>query len=399
MIKRFKNQATVLFCCLAMGLTSCKDNKNETSENYKTSEKMQSKVESLLKPEEFNITVDGKSVELFTLKNSNGMEVYFTNYGGRIVGLVVPDKEGKKTDVVIGFDNAEAYKSSSEPYFGATIGRYGNRIAKGKFSLNGKDYNITINNNGNALHGGTEGFQTKVWDAKQPDEQTLILNYISEDMEEGFPGKLEVTVTYSINDDNELEIDYQATTDKPTVVNLTNHAFFNLNGEGSGDILDHTMQIYANKFTPVDETLIPTGELKDVNGTPFDFREPKKIGDEIEVENEQLKNGLGYDHNYVLSGKKGKGMNHAATVKGDKSGIVMDVFTEEPGLQFYSGNFMKSQNTFKSGAKDDFRNAFCLETQHFPDSPNHPDFPSTVLNPGVIYETTSIYAFYLNSEN
>lgn len=390
---RFNNKAIVLFCSLAVGLTSCKNNKNETSENNNTNEQMQTNEVSLLSPEEFNGNIDGKEVKLFTLSNNNGMEVYFTNYGGRIVGLVVPDKNGKKTDVVIGFDSAEAYENSSEAYFGATIGRYGNRIDQGKFSLDGEEYSITVNNNGNALHGGKKGFQTKLWDAEQPDDNSLVLSYVSEDMEEGFPGNLEVEVTFSINEDNELKIDYHATTDKTTVVNLTNHAFFNLNGEGSGDILDHTLQIYADKFTPVDETLIPTGELKNVEGTPFDFREPKEIGEEINAENEQLKNGLGYDHNYVLSGKKGEGMNHAATVKGDKSGIVMEVYTEEPGLQFYSGNFMKSKNTLKSGAKDDYRTAFCLETQHFPDSPNQTDFPSTELNPGEVYETTSIYSF------
>lgn len=392
---RFNNKAIVLFCSLAVGLTSCKNNKNETSENNNTNEQMQTNEVSLLSPDEFNGNIDGKEVKLFTLSNNNGMEVYLTNYGGRIVGLVVPDKNGKKTDVVIGFDSAEAYEKSSEAYFGATIGRYGNRIDQGKFSLDGEEYSITVNNNGNALHGGKKGFQTKIWDAEQPDDNSLVLSYVSEDMEEGFPGNLEVKVIFSINEDNELKIDYHATTDKTTVVNLTNHAFFNLNGEGSGDILDHTLQIYADKFTPVDETLIPTGELRDVEGTPFNFREPKEIGEEINAENEQLKNGLGYDHNYELSGKKGEGMNHAATVKGDKSGIVMEVFTEEPGLQFYSGNFMKSKNTLKSGAKDDYRTAFCLETQHFPDAPNQPDFPSTVLEPGETYETTSIYAFNL----
>lgn len=390
--KKFQNKAIVLFCSLAVGLTSCK-NKNEKSERNNTNEQMQTKEVSLLNPKEFKGKIDGKDVKLYTLSNSQGMEVYFTNYGGRIVGLIVPDKNGKKTDVVVGFDSSEAYENSSEAYFGATIGRYGNRIDKGEFSLDGEEYSITVNNNGNALHGGKKGFQTKIWDAEQPDDNSLVLSYVSEDMEEGFPGNLEVKVTFSIDDDNELKIDYHATTDKKTVVNLTNHAFFNLNGEGSGDILDHTLQIYADKFTPVDETLIPTGELRNVEGTPFDFRKPKDIGDEINAENEQLKNGLGYDHNYVLSGKKGKGMNHAATVKGDKSGIVMEVYTEEPGLQFYSGNFMKSKNTLKSGANDDYRTAFCLETQHFPDSPNQRDFPSTVLESGEVYETTSIYSF------
>jgi len=341
----------------------------------------------------FQKEIDGKKTNLYVLKNKNNMQAAFTNYGGRLVSLLVPDSSGKLVDVVVGFDSVEGFEKSTEPYFGATIGRYGNRIAKGKFSLDGKQYTLFTNNGQNTLHGGKKGYQYVVWDAAQPNPQTLVLIYLSKDGEEGFPGNLNVKVTYSLTDDNELKMDYEATTDKKTVCNLTNHAFFNLNGEGSGTILGHVLQIYADQYTPVDTTLIPLGKNVVVKGTPFDFTTPETIGKRIEENNDQLKAGKGYDHNYVLNGTKGLGMTHAATVKGDKSGIVMDIYTQEPGLQFYSGNFMQSKNVFKGGAKDDFRTAIALETQHFPDSPNQPSFPSTVLNPGQTYKTSSIYKF------
>ncbi len=304
-----------------------------------------------------------------------------------------PDKDGELTDVVVGFKSVRDYENSTEPYFGATIGRFGNRIAKGKFTLDGKQYTLFTNNGANTLHGGKKGYQAVVWDAKQLNDSTLELRYLSKDMEEGFPGNLNIKVTYSLTAGNGFRCDYEATTDKKTVVNLTNHAFFNLNGEGSGTILNHTVQIYADKYTPVDTGLIPTGKLAPVAGTPFDFTKPKTIGARIDANDEQLKNGKGYDHNFVLSGIKENGMIHAATVTGDKSGIVMNVYTQEPGLQFYSGNFMQSKNTFSDGSKDDFRTAFAMETQHFPDSPNQPSFPSTVLKPGQVYKTTSLYTF------
>lgn len=377
---------------IALSLFACKDNKSQ-EENPK--EDMQASTARSIEIDSaaYSTEIDGKEVSLYQLKNGNGMEAHFTNYGGRLVSLVVPDKKGEPTDVVIGLPSSDAFKESTEPYFGATIGRYGNRIAKGKFSLNGKEYSVPVNNGENALHGGPGGFNNVVWDAEQPDDKTLVLTYLSEDMEQGFPGNLEVKVTYSLTEENAIKMEYEATTDKPTVVNLTNHAFFNLNGEGSGSIEGHTLQIFADKFTPVDQGLIPTGELKDVAGTPFDFSEPKTIGKEIETENEQLKFGKGYDHNFVLNGTQAEGMNHAAKVVGDKSGIVMNIYTEEPGLQFYSGNFMQSKNELKNGAKDDFRTAFCLETQHFPDAPNQPEFPSTILEPGVTYHTISVYDF------
>jgi aldose 1-epimerase len=334
-----------------------------------------------------------KNAKFFILQNKNKVKAVFTNYGGRLVSLFVPNKKGKMIDVVTGFITADEYKNSTEPYFGATIGRYGNRIAKGKFMLDGKQVTLTINNGPNTLHGGKAGFQYVMFDANQTNDHTLELSYLSKDMEGGFPGNAKVKVTYSLDDNNELHMDYEATTDKTTVMNLTNHAFFNLNGEGSGNILGHVVQINADKYTPVDSTLIPTGKLEPVAGTPFDFNKPTAIGARINDKNEQLKNGTGYDHNYVLNGAAAGKFAHAATVVGDKSGVVMDVYTQEPGLQFYSGNFMQSKNKFKGGSKDDFRTAFAMETQHFPDSPNQPSFPTTTLKPGEVYKTSSYYKF------
>lgn len=341
----------------------------------------------------FETTIDGKKTDLYVLKNHNGMEAAFTNYGGRIVSLVVPDKNGKMTDVVVGFNSVEGYEKSTEPYYGGTIGRYGNRIAKGKFTLDGKQYQLSINNGVNTLHGGKKGFQDVVWDANKLNDSTIQFTYLSKDGEEGFPGNLNVKVTYSLTGDNSLKCEYEATTDKTTVVNLTNHAYFNLNGEGSGSILNHTVQIYADKYNPIDSGWIPLGPIATVKGTPFDFTTATTIGARINDDNQQLKNGKGYDHNFVLNGTKFDGLNHAATVTGDKSGIVMNIYTQEPGLQFYSGNFMASKNTFGDGSKDDYRTAFAMETQHFPDSPNEPSYPSTVLKPGHVYKTFSLYNF------
>jgi len=352
-----------------------------------------SKMDTLSKSA-FDTTINGKKTGLYILKNRHHIQAAFTNYGGRLISLFVPDKNGKPTDVVVGFKSLADYKNSTEPYFGATIGRYGNRIAKGKFMLDGKPVTLTINNGPNPLHGGKAGFQYVVFDAVQPNEHTLQLRYLSKDMEGGFPGNLKVKVTYTLSDDNALHMDYEATTDKTTVVNLTNHAFFNLNGEGSGTILNHSLWLYANKYTPVDSTLIPTGELAAVAGTPFDFcYNLHTIGERIDQNNEQLKNGKGYDHNFVLTHHSLSTFVRAATVIGDKSGIMMEVYTKEPGLQFYSGNFMQGKNTFKGGAKDDFRTAFAMETQHYPDSPNQPSFPSTTLKPGQTYSTSSYYQF------
>ena len=339
----------------------------------------------------FEATIDGKQTHLYTLKNKNGITATFTNYGGRIVSLLVPDKTGKLTDVVLGFESVEGFEKSKESYYGATIGRYGNRIAKGKFKIDGKEYQSSINNPPNSLHGGKMGYQTIVWDGKQIDSSTVEFTYLSKDMEEGYPGNLNVKVTYSLTNDNEFKAVYEATTDKTTVVNLTNHAFFNLNGEGSGTILDHLVQVDADNYLPVDSTLIPLGKIENVKGTPFDFTKPETIGKRINDDNIQLKNGKGYDHNFVLNKHDIK--TPIATVVGDKSGIKMEVFTEEPGLQFYSGNFMQAKNVMKRGIKDEFRTSFAMETQHYPDSPNQPQFPSTELKPGQTYKTQSLYKF------
>ena len=377
---------------LALLQFNCKDAKKENTPSKETAEKIADSAKTVLETKNFDTIIDGKKVNLFWIENQ-GIKAAFTNYGGRLVGLWVADKNGKPTDVVVGMNSAAGFKNATEPYFGATIGRVGNRIAKGKFTLDGKEYQVPLNNGKNALHGGVKGFQDVVWDAVKTNENTLVFSYVSPDGEQGFPGNLKVKVTYTIADDNSVKMEYEATTDKTTVVNLTNHAFFNLNGEGSGTILNHELQIYANEFTPVDEGLIPNGELKAVKNTPFDFTSKHTIGERIETKDEQLKFGKGYDHNYVLNGTKKNGLNHAATISGDKSGIVIDIFTQEPGLQFYSGNFMQSKNTFKSGSKDDFRTAFALETQHFPDAPNQPKFATIVLKPGQKYHTVSYYQF------
>ena len=382
---------TVLF--LAVLQVSCKENKdNNASQKEMNQETTADSAQTFLDTKNFEAEIENKKTTLYWIEN-NGLKAAFTNYGGRLVGLWLADKNGKLTDVVVGMNSVTGFQKSTEPYFGSTIGRVGNRIAKGKFTLEGKEYNVPLNNGENALHGGKKGFQDVVWNAEKTDEHTLVFIYTSPDMEQGFPGKLEVKVTYSITADKTLKMEYEATTDKTTIVNLTNHAFFNLNGEGSGSILNHELQLFANKYTPVDAGLIPTGKLENVAQTPFDFLETHTIGERIEANNEQLKFGKGYDHNYVLNGTIKKGMNHAATITGNQSGISMDIYTAEPGIQFYSGNFMQGKNTFKSGAKDDFRTAFALETQHFPDAPNQSSFPSITLKPGKKYQTVSYYQF------
>ncbi|MFI5453012.1 aldose epimerase family protein [Pedobacter sp. UC225_61] len=377
-----------LILCITL-FTACNSEKKKSSVN----DTIDSSKNITLVADSFKNIVDGKQTDLYVLKNANNAEAKFTNYGGRLISLLIPNAKGQLVDVVVGFNSISAYQKSTEPYFGATIGRYGNRIAKSKFNLEGRTYSLFTNNGINTLHGGKKGFQYVVWNAKQPNQQTIEFTYLSKDMEEGFPGNLKVKVTYTLTDNNELKMDYEARTDKTTVVNLTNHAFFNLNGEGSGTILNHDLQIYAETYLPVDSTLIPTGKIEKVIGSPFDFTKLTAIGTRINDKNEQLSYGKGYDHNYILTKTKGLNMIHAATVKGDKSGIVMDIYTQEPGLQFYSGNFMQSKNTLKTGVKDDFRTAFCLETQHFPDSPNQLTFPTTQVKQGELYKTSSIYKF------
>lgn len=339
----------------------------------------------------FEKNIDGKQTKLYLLKNSKGVQLSITNYGGRMVSLLVPDKAGKMIDVIAGPGSIDDFEAAKGNYYGALIGRYGNRIGNAKFTLEGKEYKLPANNGPNTLHGGKEGFDVKVWDAKQIDDRTLELSYTSADGEQGFPGTLKTTVTYKLTDDNAVEIYYNATTDKPTVANLTSHTYYNLNGNGSGSILKHTLQLAADGYTPVDSTLIPTGKIAPVENTPFDFRKATAIGSRINEGDEQLKNGKGYDHNFVLNKHDLK--TPIATVQGDNSGIVMEIFTEEPGIQFYSGNFMKGEFKFKGDIKDDLRTALALETQHFPDSPNNPSFPSTELKPGQTYKTTTIYKF------
>ena len=341
----------------------------------------------------FQDAVDGKATSLYILKNKSNAEAAITNYGARVVSLLVPDKNGTLTDVVVGYDSIGKYLHQPETYFGAIVGRYGNRIAKGKFKLAGKEYTLATNNSPNHLHGGKKGFGAVVWTARQLNGQSVELTYLSKDGEEGYPGSLRVKVTYTLTDSNELKIDYEATTDKATVLNLTNHAYFNLNGQGSGTINNHLLRINADNYTPVDSTLIPTGKIEPVQGTPFDFTQPTPIGSRIGADNEQLKYGKGYDHNFVLNPNTGSGLNLAATVQGDQSGIFMEVYTQQPGIQFYGGNFLTGADPIKGGKKDDYRSALCLETQHYPDSPNQPSFPSTELKPGTTYTSTTVYKF------
>lgn len=353
----------------------------------------QTNTKPTISPEAFNKIVDGKQVKLFTLRNKNGLEASITNYGGRVVSLMVPDRSGKLEDIVLGYDSLGGYLNANEQYFGASIGRYGNRIAKGTFSLENQQYKLAINNPPNSLHGGQKGFSAKVWDAVQNGKNELELTLISPDMDEGYPGELKVMMVYRLTDKNEFTILYSAKTSKPTIINLTNHTYFNLHGAGNGDILDHELFINASKYTPVDSTLIPTGYLEPVIGTPFDFTTPIAIGSRINAKNEQLAFGLGYDHNFVLNKNDGESVSIAAGVHDPISGRFMEVFTNEPGIQFYCGNFLKGKEIGKKNKPYNFRSALCLESQHFPDSPNHPDFPTVILKPGEIYSSACMYRF------
>ena len=373
------NRRHAIAATAGLGLTACS----------RPSEPEPKRTSKVLK-RNFGKTSDGQPVDLYTMKNAGGAEVAIMNYGGIVVSLKVPDRAGTIADVVFGFDTFEPYLSPP-PYFGAIVGRYGNRIARGRFKLNGVEYKLAVNNGENALHGGIRGFDKQLWAVRDRGD-SLELSYLSKDGEEGYPGNLATTVIYSWNDANELKIEYSATTDKDTVVNLTNHSYFNLAGAGEGDILGHVVMIDADRFTPVDAGLIPTGELKPVEGTPFDFRKPTPIGARIDAPDQQLKFGKGYDHNFVL--------NHpsptpalAARVTEPKTGRALEVLTTEPGLQFYTGNFLDGTIKGKGGKTYVHRGAFCMETQHFPDSPNQPNFPSTVLKPGQKYQTTTIYRF------
>jgi len=340
---------------------------------------------------EFGKTPSGEAVELYALKNAKGVEGDISTYGGVLVALKVPDHAGALGDIVLGFDDFQGYQIPP-PYFGAIVGRYGNRIAHARFTLGGVEYNLAKNDGDNTLHGGKRGFDKVLWTAKNATGHSLELAYLSKDGEEGYPGNLSVTVTYTLTDNNELKIDYSATTDKDTVVNLTNHSYFNLAGQGEGDILGHELILNADRYTPVDKGLIPTGELRSVAGTPFDFRQPHAIGERIGSSDEQIALGGGYDHNFILN-RTGDGLSLAARVTEAKSGRALEVFTTEPAIQFYTGNFLDGTIRGKGGKVYGRRSAFCLETQHYPDSPNQPSFPSTVLKPGAVYRTTTVYRF------
>jgi aldose 1-epimerase len=347
------------------------------------------------KKELFGKTADGVVVDIYTLTNAAGAEVKIMTYGAIVVSLKVADRNGKFDDVVLGYDNLDGYLKNNGPYMGAIIGRYANRIAKGKFSLNGKDYHLAVNNGENHLHGGLKGFDKVVWTAKPlrvANGAALKLTYLSKDGEEGYPGNLTATVIYTLTNANELRIDYSATTDKRTVVNLTSHSYFNLAGQGNGDILKHQLFINASRFTPADAGSIPTGELRAVRGTPFDFTRPAEIGARIDQDDQQLKFGNGYDHNFVLN-KQGKDLTLAARAYEAASGRLMQVYTTEPGMQLYAGNFLDGTITGKDGKVYKRRYGFCLEAQYFPDSPNKPKFPSVVLAPGQRYAQTTIYRF------
>lgn len=359
-------------------LVACSEKKEETT------------LSGLLKSD-FEATVEGKPAALYVLTNGNGVEACITNYGGRLVSLMVPDRNGVMTDVVLGYDNIQAYLAS-DGNFGATIGRYGNRINNGFFTLDDQTYELPHNNNGHCLHGGEKGYHTKMWDAKQLNNQTLELRYLSPDGEAGFPGNLEIKVTYKLTNDNAIDISYDATTDKATIVNLTNHSYFNLSGNLSSQNLDQLIQINADTYTPVDDTLIPTGETPSVEGTPMDLRKMIAIGAHIDDDFDQLVKGRGYDHNWILNAADNIN-TIAAKAKSEKTGIVLEVYTNEPGIQFYAGNFMSGDDKGKHGLAYPHRGAFCLETQHYPDSPNKPEFPSTVVRPGDKYFSRCIYKF------
>ncbi len=342
----------------------------------------------------FGATKDGAKVELFTLRNSKGVEAKIMNYGGIVTSLKVPDRKGRMEDVVLGYDNLDGYLKET-PYFGCLVGRYGNRIAKGKFTLNGNTYTLATNNGPNSLHGGLKGFDKVVWTA-QPMETplgpSLELKYVSKDGEEGYPGNLSVTAIYTLTEDNALRLEYTATTDKDTVVNLTQHSYFNLAGQGSGDILKHEVWMPAERFTPVDDTLIPVGELRPVQGTPFDFNSRTAIGARINRDDQQIKYGGGYDHNWVFNKRAGE-LTTLAFVYEPGSGRTLEVISTEPGLQFYTGNFLDGKIKGKGGKTYKYRNAFCMEPQHYPDSPNQASFPSVVLKPNQVYKNTILYKF------
>lgn len=339
-------------------------------------------------------SVDGRSVSLYTLRNGRGMEARITNYGGIVVSLMVPDRTGKSSDIVLGHESLSSYLTQTQ-YFGAIVGRYANRIGHARFVLDGREYVLTPNDGPNQLHGGLRGFNRVVWNVDEstpPTDPTLVLSYLSKDGEEGYQGNLHVKVVYSLTDSNALRIDYTATTDKPTVLNLSHHSYFNLAGQGVGDILGHTLMINADRFTPIDSELIPTGEIRSVVGTPMDFRTATVVGARIGAPDEQLRLGRGYDHNWVIN-RNDLSLLLAARLSEPTSGRVMEVWTTQPAVQLYTGNFLDGTSVGKGGAVYKYRTGICLETQHYPDSPNKPQFPSTVLRPGETFTSTTLYRF------
>lgn len=344
-----------------------------------------------LSPKNFEAEVQGEKTGLYVLKNKNNMEVCITNYGGRIVSVMVPDRDGVMRDVVLGFDSIQDYIKYPTD-FGATIGRYANRIANGRFKLDDVAYQLPLNNFGHCLHGGPNGFQYRVFDAQQKSDNEIQLKYISQDGEEGFPGKLACTVTMTLSDDNAIDIKYEASTDKPTIVNMTNHSYFNLDGDPTSDNGKYLLQVNGDYFTPVDSTFMTTGEILSVEGTPFDFRNPTALGERFTIDDEQLKNGKGIDHNWVLN-TKGNINVSCARLKSEKTGITMDVYTTEPGIQVYTGNFLDGTLVGKKGIVYNHRASVCLETQKYPDTPNKADWPSAVLRPGEVYRSQCIYKF------
>lgn len=362
--------------------------------NYSGKKPVKNMKEMSVEKESFGKTADGKAIDIYTFQNKNGMKAKITNFGATVTELWVPDKNGKSIDVVLGYKDLAGYENDN-CYFGVTVGRYANRIGKAKFSLNGTEYKLKPNDGPNMLHGGKIGFNKAIWQVEPQSKKgtsTITLSYLSKDGENDFPGNLKVKVTFTLTNSNELKIDYLATTDKTTVINLTNHSYFNLAGPGTGDILDHVVMINANTFTPVDSTLITTGEMRKVAGTPFDFLKPTRIGERIDNNYDQLKLGRGYDHNWVLN-KNGKRLSLAAKVIEPKSGRIMEVLTTEPGVQLYTGNFLDGSVTGKDAKVYKHRYGFCLETQHYPDSPNKPEFPTVKLEKGQKYKTTTIYKF------
>ena len=346
-----------------------------------------------LKKVDFQKAVDGKNVDLYILTNKNGLEMSVTNYGAKIVSLHVPDRDGNMTDVVLGHNTIDEYLSSKEPCFGAVCGRVANRIAKGRFTLDGKEYRLAVNNGANHLHGGLKGFNAVVWDALQIDDQTVEMIYVSPDGEEGYPGTLTTKVTYLLNDDNEFEIAFEAYTDQPTIINLTNHSYFNLSGAGDPYIGNHMLSIYAENYLPTDETNIPYGASEPVAGTPFDFLLKHAIGERIEDNFQQLVFGKGYDHTYILI-RNHNDLSYCAKVVSPQTGIAMDMFTTEPGVHLYTGNWMTGEFEGKYGHRYPIRSAFCLETQHYPDSINNPQYPTVVLRPGETFKSQTLFKFY-----